>query len=188
MPNALESLAVWSVVGGLVFMFRSIGFAYNEVVVALLGQPGSSLHLRRFAGKLFLIILFIFIFVAVTPLSYWWFTYISGITPNLVTIARVGFWLAIPMAATSVLQSWFQGAILFSRKTRAIPEATAIFLFTTLVILAVGISLGTVTGLYIGMIAFSAANIIQTTWLWIRSRKILTIVNERDKNKIWQPL
>jgi O-antigen/teichoic acid export membrane protein len=188
MPNALESLAVWSVVGGLVFMFRSIGFAYNEVVVALLGQPGSSLHLRRFAAKLFLVILVIFIIVAVTPLSYWWFTYISGITPNLVAIARVGFWLAIPMAATSVLQSWFQGAILFSRETRAIPEATTIFLFTTLVILAIGISLGTVTGLYIGMIAFSASNIIQTTWLWIRSRKIRSIVKERDNNQIWHPI
>lgn len=169
-------------------MFRSIGFAYNEVVVALLGQTGSSLYLRKFAGKLFLVILLIFFFVAVTPLSYLWFTYVSGITPNLVAIARTGFWLAIPMAATSVLQSWYQGAILFGRKTRAIPEATAIFLFTTLVILAIGISLGTVTGLYIGMIAFSLANIIQTTWLWIRSRKILSVVRERDKNQIWQPL
>jgi len=188
MPSALESLAVWSVVGGLVFMFRSIGFAYNEVVVALIGQTGSSTHLHKFAMKLFLVILVIFIIVAVTPLSFLWFTYVSGITSNLVEIARIGFWFAIPMAATSVLQSWFQGAILFGRKTRAIPEATAIFLLTTLVILSIGISLGTITGLYVGMLAFSLANIVQTTWLWLRSRKILSFVKERDKDQIWQPL
>jgi len=45
MPQALESLAVWPVVIGLSFLFRSLGVAYNEVVVALLDEPGSaSLH------------------------------------------------------------------------------------------------------------------------------------------------
>ena len=38
MPQAIESLATWSVVGGLIFMLRSFGVAYNEVVVALLEQ------------------------------------------------------------------------------------------------------------------------------------------------------
>ena len=188
MPNALESLAVWSVVGGLVFMFRSIGFAYNEVVVALLDQPGSSLHLRKFALNLFKVISGLYILVAVTPLVYYWFTNVSGISPNLVKIARIGFWFAFPMAATSALQSWFQGAILFSRKTRGIPESTSIFLLTAVVILGFGISFGRITGLYVGMIAFSIANITQTLWLWNRSKKVRTFVSERDKNIVWEPL
>jgi hypothetical protein len=188
MPNALESLAVWSVVGGLVFMFRSIGFAYNEVVVALLDQPGSSLHLRKFALNLFKVITGLYILVAVTPLVYYWFTNVSGISPNLVKIARIGFWFAFPMAATSALQSWFQGAILFSRKTRGIPESTSIFLLTAVVILGFGISFGRITGLYVGMIAFSIANITQTLWLWNRSKKVRTFVSERDKNIVWEPL
>lgn len=188
MPNALESLAVWSVVGGLVFMFRSIGFAYNEVVVALLGQNGSSPHLKKFAGKLFTFIFIIFFLAAITPLSYLWFTHVSGISPDLVKIARIGFWLALPMAATSVLQSWFQGAILFSRKTRGIPEATAIFLFTALIVLGIGVSLNSITGLFVGMVGFSIANITQTIWLWHRSRKILSFVEERDRNQLWQPI
>jgi len=188
MPNALESLAVWSVVGGLVFMFRSIGFAYNEVVVALMDQPGSSTYLRKFAFNLFKVISGLFLLVAVTPLVYIWFTYVSGISPNLVQIARIGFWFAFPMAATSALQSWFQGSILFGRKTRGIPESTAIFLITALVILGFGIAYGRITGLFIGMIAFSVANITQTFWLWNRSKKIRSFVKERDKNIVWEPL
>lgn len=52
MPFALESLAALPVVSGLAFMFRSMGFAYNEVVVALLDHPGSTALLRRFANLL----------------------------------------------------------------------------------------------------------------------------------------
>ena len=40
MPEALSSLAVWPVVSGLIFMLRSLGMAYNEVVVTLLEEPG----------------------------------------------------------------------------------------------------------------------------------------------------
>jgi hypothetical protein len=187
MPDALQSLAVWSVVSGLVFMFRSLGYAYNEVVVALLGQLGSSQYLRRFARKLFVLITGLYILVAVTPLVTLWFTYVSGIAPNLVMIARVGFWCALPMAMTSVLQSWFQGAILYGRKTQGIPESTAIFLLTSLIILGIGIALGKVTGLYVGMVAFSIANAAQAFWLWVRSRDIMTSVRQRDQIINWEP-
>ena len=49
MPHALDSLAVWPVISGLLFMFRSVGVAYNEVVVTLLDKPGSFVNLRKFA-------------------------------------------------------------------------------------------------------------------------------------------
>lgn len=45
LPLALSSLAVWPIVSGLTFMLRSVGFAYNEVVVALLGTRGSARNL-----------------------------------------------------------------------------------------------------------------------------------------------
>ena len=49
MPEPLESLAVWSVVSGIIFMFRCPGLAYNEAVVALLEEPRSYPVLRKFA-------------------------------------------------------------------------------------------------------------------------------------------
>ena len=52
MPLSLASLAVWPVISGLVFMFRSLGVAYNEVVVALIDKVGSSPDLRKFALRL----------------------------------------------------------------------------------------------------------------------------------------
>ena len=48
MPEALSSLAAWPVVYGLVFLTRSLGMAFNEVVVALAGKPGGKKQLFRF--------------------------------------------------------------------------------------------------------------------------------------------
>ncbi len=73
MPNALASLAVWPVVSGLVFMFRSPGVAYNEVVVALMDRPRSYTVLRRFTGWLALLTFFALLVVTATPISTWWF-------------------------------------------------------------------------------------------------------------------
>jgi hypothetical protein len=81
------------------------------------------------------------------------------------------------MAGLTVFQSWFQGAILHGRQTRAIPEATAIFLSVFLLVALVGISTARFTGIYVGMTGFVAANLAQAGWLWWRSRKILRAIS-----------
>ncbi|MDO9086548.1 MAG: hypothetical protein Q7U53_10110 [Anaerolineaceae bacterium] len=185
MPRALESLAVWSVVSGLIFMLRSLGLAFNEVVVAMLDQPGSSKQLRKFSTFLATSISGLHLLIAATPLAFLWFTYVSGLPPELVELARIGFWFGLPMPALSVLQSWYQGAILYSRKTRGIPESMAIFLITVLIILGGGVVLGKFIGLYVGLIGFSIANFTQTIWLWVRGRPIMKRVAIRDEDVVW---
>ncbi len=185
MPQALDSLAVWSVVSGLIFMLRSLGLALNEVVVALIDQPGSSQNLRKFTRVLSISITTLHFFLAVTPLAYLWFAYVSGLPPALVELARIGFWFGLPMGGLSVLQSWYQGTILYSRITKGIPESMAIFLITVLVILGAGVTSQQFTGLYVGLFGFSVANLSQTIWLWIRSRKIMKKINARDQNLVW---
>lgn len=186
MPKALDSLAVWSVVSGLIFMLRSTGLAFNEVVVAQIDQPGSSRELRKFTKVLSLLITGLHFLIAATPLAFLWFTYVSGLPPSLVEIARIGFWLGLPMGGLSVLQSWFQGTILYSKNTKGISESMAIFLATVLVVLGAGVITGKFTGLYVGLFGFSMANLTQTIWLFIRSRTIMHKINQRDADVVWE--
>lgn len=181
MPLPLESLAVWPVVAGLMFILRSPGVAYNEVVVALLDQKGSTSSLQRFTLLLGIISSGMHLLIAATPLAVLWFSSIAALPPVLVELARVSFWLALPMPVLSVLQSWYQGAILHGRQTRGIPESVVVFMTTVLVILWIGIAWGSITGIYIGVGAFVAANLTQTAWLWLRARPILRAVRLRDK-------
>ncbi|MBP1701137.1 MAG: hypothetical protein H6Q38_244 [Chloroflexi bacterium] len=180
MPQALNSLAVWPVVTGLIFMLRSLGIAYNEVVVALLDEPHSSLSLQRFAWILSIINTLILFLVAATPLSILWFGRISGLPPELAEMARIGLLFALPLPALSVMQSWYQGMILFGRQTRGITESVGIYLLTSALILGAGVIIGGFTGLYIGLLGLVASVFTQTLWLWLRSQRVWGALQIRD--------
>ena len=183
MPDALASLAVWPVVTGLIFMLRSMGIAYNEVVVALLDRPGSYPNLRRFTGNLSVVTTVVLFLVAATPLSDFWFGKVSGLSPKLAEMARLGIWIALPLPALSVFQSWYQGAILYGRRTRGITVSVVIYLLTSAVVLGLGVSWGKATGLYIGLAALTASVLTQTIWLWLQSRGVIEQVKIRDKQE-----
>jgi hypothetical protein len=181
MPAPLISLAVWPVVAGLVSSFRSFGFALNEVVVALVDRAGSFVSLRRFTFSLAAVVTTLHVFVLVTPLAMFWFAGVSALPQNLASLAWNTFWLAVPMAGLTVLQSWFQGAIVSGGQTGAIPEATVLFLCVFISVALFGIIAGNLTGLYVGMAGFVSANTAQVIWLGLRSRKILLKFQRRDE-------
>jgi len=180
MPRALDSLAAWSVVSGFVFFLRSLGVAFNEVVIALLDEPRSTQSLRRFAIILVAVMSATLLIVVATPLAPFWFGRVSALPPRLVTLSRRALWLALPMPGLTVLQSWYQGAIVHSRRTRGITESLAAFLLTNSAILWAGVLWGQVAGLYVGLAGLTAGSIAQTAWLWIRSRPAMRSVQQGD--------
>ena len=181
MPEALSSLAAWPVVTGLVFMLRSMGMAYNEVVVALLDEPGSTRSLRRFTVILTGIATLLLLIITATPLADIWFRQLQGLSPRLADLALAGMWIALPMPGLNVIQSWFQGVILHGQRTRGITEAVVVFLVTAGVILWGGVIWGAITGLFVGLAAFDIAMLAQTLLLWHRSRPALRAAAERDE-------
>ncbi|MFL7868149.1 MAG: hypothetical protein AB8I58_04935, partial [Anaerolineales bacterium] len=180
MPRALDSLAAWPVVSGLIFMLRSMGVAFNEVVVALLDEPLSTKPLRRFTMLLSVVTTGALLLIAATPLSRLWLEKFSGLSPELATIARNGLWFGLLLPGLNSLQSWYQGALLNSGKTRGISEAVAVFLFASGLVLLGGVSWNRIIGLYVGLGAFSFGMFSQTIWLWVRSRPVLRTLYERD--------
>jgi hypothetical protein len=181
MPQALESLAVWPVLSGFVFLLRSVGMAYNEVVIALLDEPRATRNLRRFAVLLAAVVTAALLLTAATPLAPLWFRWVSGLKPHLAALAHRGLWLALPWPALNVLYSWYQGAVVHSRRTRPITEAVVIYLLTSSGILWAGAARGQAVGLYVGVVAFAAGAVAQTLWLRHRSRRAVRAVEERDE-------
>lgn len=182
MARPLESLAVWPVLSGLVFMLRTMGMAYNEVVVALLDTRGAFFTLRRYTTLLVVVSGMLHLLIAATPLAKIWFSGVSALSDSLLPLALLGFWLALPIAPLTVFQSWYQGAIVVGKKTRGIPEAMAIFLITVICAMTAGALWLDVVGLYVGMGALSIANLAQTLWLWYRSRFVMREMYLRDLN------
>lgn len=170
MPNAMASLAVWPAVHGLVFLTRSVGMAYNEVVVALLGEPGGRAALARFTRILALVMMGILALVALTPAARLWFQGVTGFEPDLADLSRTGLFFALLMPGYAVLQSWYQGALVHGRRTRGISEAVALYLASSCVWLFIGVRLEPLPALHWALLAFSASGVLQTAWLWWRYR------------------
>ncbi len=180
MPSPLESLAAWPVVGGLTFLFRSVGTAYNEVVIAHIQEPGSTHALRRFTGGLAVATSLGILLIAATPLSRVWFGTITGLSDDLILFAQGTLWFALLLPAAAALQSWFQGVVLHSKRTRSITEAILVYLVVITSVLWAGIAWGRASGIYVALVAMTAAELARNAWLWWRSRGARRDLAARD--------
>jgi hypothetical protein len=106
-PAPLRSLAVLPVVSSLVFIFRALGLAYQEVGIALIGDEFENYQpLRRFAFLLGVGVTVGLGIIAWTPLARVWFHDVSGLSPELTDFAIVPARLLVVIPALTVLLSF----------------------------------------------------------------------------------
>ncbi len=170
MPEPLESLAVWSVVSGMISIFRNPGVAFNEAVVALLEEPCAFPALRKFASRAALIIAAIAILFVFSPLANGWFTVIANLPTDRAEIARRSLAVAIPVTILSVYISLYQGIIVQQEKTKPVAEAVTVFLLALSVIMVLGVVSNTFMGVYMAAFGYMFAHLAQSIWLQFRSR------------------
>jgi hypothetical protein len=180
LPQALESLAVWPVLMGLLFIFRSIGFAFNEVVVALMDRVQAPRALQRFATLLAGGLLLTMLLITATPFARFWFETVSGLDPELAAVARRGLWLGLLLPTLDAVRNYFQGTIVHSRHTRSVTEAMVVFLIVSVGVLAIGLMWQRFDGVAVATVAFTLATTAQIGWLARRSRPILRARRNAD--------
>lgn len=170
MSAPLANLAVWSPVNGLIFMTRSVGFAFNEVVVSLGASREDRRVLTRFAAILALIMCAILALVALTPLRILWFDQVTGLAPELVTLASSVLFMGLLLPVASVFQSLHTGLLVRAHRTRAIPQSMALMLLTSAVVLVGGVWMGSFQGIQVTLTAFTLGAVVQNLWLWLACR------------------
>lgn len=123
----LESLAVFPVVHSLSFFFRSMGLAFQDVAIALMGERLENFReLRRFALTLGGATSLGIALVGFTPLSHVWFVRISGLTPELTAFALIPTRLLVPLPFLSVILSLQRAILVEGRRTKHITVASAV--------------------------------------------------------------
>jgi hypothetical protein len=124
-PRSLESLAVLPVVTSLVFVFRSLGLAYQEVAITMLDRKaenrGAVLKFACILGTIASVGLAV---IVATPLAGLWFQSVSGLSEELYRFALIPSWILIPIPALSVLLSLQRALLMHARATRPITGAT----------------------------------------------------------------
>ncbi|MCR9248001.1 MAG: hypothetical protein NXI31_23465 [bacterium] len=176
----LASLAVWPAVYGLLFLSRSAGFAFNEVVVTLAGRPGGLRELRRFGFRIGAFATAVLLALAVTPLGGIWFGAITGLSDELTALAASAVLVGLLMPAYAVAQNYHQGVLVHERRTRAITEAVVVYLLVCSALLLTAVHAAPDwTGAYATLLAFTIAGLVQTGWLILRRRSAGPVAVER---------
>ena len=123
----VESLAVYPVVHSLSFFFRSMGFAYQDAAIALIGEQFEHYReLRRFCFTLGAVATAGLALVAFTPLFQLWFITLSGLTPELTSFALIPARIIVPLPFLSVLLSFQRAILVEGRRTQHITWASVI--------------------------------------------------------------
>ena len=161
-------------------MLRSPGLAYSEVTVALLDEPRSFRRLQRFGWILGAGAFLVAIAVTVTPLSALWLGTVMGLPTDLRALGAQSLWLALPLPPLALLQSWYQGIIVNSTRTRGVTESVVLYMAVTSAIMVAGVVLQRFSGLHVTVLAFLLATVCQVLWLWYRSRRAVRALALRD--------
>lgn len=122
---AIESLAVLPVIGGLVFIFRSLGLSFQEAAIALEGDDHEGYPaLRRFAFRLGLGVAGAMSLIAWTPLAEIWFRDVSGLSEELARFAVGPTRILAVMPGLTALLSFQRAVAVVRDTTEAITRAT----------------------------------------------------------------
>ena len=162
----VESLAVYPVVHSLSFFFRSMGFAYQDAAIALIGEQFEHYReLRRFCFTLGAVATAGLALVAFTPLFQLWFIALSGLTPELTSFALIPARIIVPLPFLSVLLSFQRAILVEGRRTQHITWASVIEV-TAVAVLFLTLGVGfEVVGATAAFTAFLGGRLLSTVYL-----------------------
>ena len=162
----VESLAVYPVVHSLSFFFRSMGFAYQDAAIALIGERFEHYReLRRFCFTLGAVATAGLALVAFTPLFQLWFVTLSGLTPELTSFALIPARIIVPLPFLSVLLSFQRAILVEGRRTQHITWASVIEV-TAVAVLFLTLGVGfEVVGATAAFTAFLGGRLLSTVYL-----------------------
>jgi hypothetical protein len=166
--SPVESLAVFPVVHALSFLFRSLGLAFQDAAIALMGDRFEHLpELRRFGTGLGFAASAALAAVTLTPFSGVYFGTISGLSDQLIAFALTPARLLVPLPALTVLLSLQRAVLVQGRRTQHITVASAIEVGTiavVFVVLAWRRGLVGVTAAFAAFVAGRALANLYLTW------------------------
>ena len=128
-------------------------------------------HHQRPSGRLL---------VAATPLALLWFQDISGLTTDLIPLAKTSLWIGVLFPALTVFVHWYQGILMNRHRTRGVTEATGILMGVVSIVLFFGVAWGQVSGLILWLVAIGIGATVQIFWLMYCCHRTRTSANAPD--------
>ncbi len=171
----LASLAVWPVIMGLLFIGRSLGISYQEVVVALLEDAASYRRLKSFALRLSLSLTVLMVVFCFSPAARFWFARVSGLSPRLAAFALRIVRIMVFLPGLEAILSFLRGVQVHLNRTRMITRSVLLNVGMLSSVLFAGIALLPLSGGAVAALALTAALATDCLYLARSSRGLFAV-------------
>jgi membrane protein insertase Oxa1/YidC/SpoIIIJ len=126
-PMSLESLAVLPIIESFVFIFRSVGFAYQEVGLALLGPRNEqNKPLRTFGVTVGLTTSGIYSLLVFTPLIHPVLSGLYGLSDELASFAVLPSRIVVILPFLAISFAYFRSIMMNNRRNAIVTYSTMI--------------------------------------------------------------
>jgi hypothetical protein len=177
---AIESLAVFPVIYGLVAMFFTFGCSLQEACIALIGQQFENFkRLKNFTLALGLVATGGLFLIAFTPLATGWFQDISGLSTELTSFSISPTRIIAIIPLLHVLVCFLQSSLIAGRFTRPVIKSTAIEVTAIVVFLFIGIHYFDMIGITAAVLALMVGRFFSGTYLMVPLNKALQTKSSR---------
>jgi hypothetical protein len=164
MPFPEENLAVWPVIWGLLFIFRSPAYALPEAVIALAGHPPVRPKIRVFCGRIGAGSSAAMAVLVLTPLFGPYLHHIAGLPERLSRFVMPGMMVSVVIPFINSIHSWYRGQLMSARMTGVIYWGMGINLALTSVLVLAGVLLRA-PGAVCAVLALLAALLVELAFL-----------------------
>lgn len=124
-PHPVESLAVLPVINSTTFFFTAFSLSLQEIIIAHLGDKHEGYRaLRRFAGRLGILLFAVLILLLCTPLAKPWFVHLYGLTLELTYFALTPAFFTPLLPLLSLLTIWQRAVLIRSKHTFSVTTAS----------------------------------------------------------------
>ena len=162
----IESLAVLPVVNSLIFIFRSLGLSYQEVVIALLGSDKRNYDgLKTIAFYLGFFILAALSIILFTPVLNFWFRTVSGLTLELTLFSVLPARILAILPILTLLISFQRALLVHTTETAPIKGASLIEIIMILFTLYVTVVQFRLPGAVAAAISYVAGRLFANAYL-----------------------
>ncbi|MBU3740897.1 MAG: hypothetical protein FGM24_01280 [Candidatus Kapabacteria bacterium] len=173
-PMSVESLAVLPVVDSFVFLFRSFGFSYQEVGIALLGERRQHLQpLQRVGAGIAIATTVVLVIVAFTPAAAWLYQGMYGLSAQLAAFAIVPTMILVPLPALAVLYSLQRAVLISARRSVAVTWSTIVEVGLIAAVMAVLVGTINPVGVISAAVAMVVGRIVANAYLARQTRQVL---------------
>ena len=171
----IESLAVWPVIMGFMFVFNSFAKSYQEIVITLNDKPGGQYELKRFALRLGVTVFVALQLVVFTPLRDFWFQYVSGLNDELMRLLPVSvlFISFVPAVFSSI--SYNRGMLITAKQTGLVSLGVFVNFLSMIILMFSLLLVPGITGASLAAASFFGALVMEALFLTYRRSRVQPI-------------